>query len=566
MWRLSVPLLLLLFAASGGRGQVAGEAIMVFSAPSQVDVVGELQFLNSHITDTSIWTIRDSDGKMTPIASGFQPPPKDDYGRAIVPGAVVVLPCYIDPSGVCNPIPELKMTVISDTSSTIMANTEPIYQRLLVIILDYSACNYPASLQPADVTRVWLGPDDDGRGCMAQMFTQCSYGKFNLNTTAFRAITVRGSCTTAAIEACSAWDASVIGESGAKEQLGDDVFSTFTHFAYIMPPKMRDNCNWAGLASLPGKNIWLQTGYTNMFLSGTILQETFHNYGLWHSWRFGLEYEDYSTPMGRGNVCLSASESSYMGWSSAAEGGDAIDSSILTQPGATLSFVLPATYITGDGNFLRVKPDWLSTYGNASAAKNLYIAVRVNKGGDLRLDTMYANRVHVHEVNATLDNDVSGATRYVKRRTSIIGLVTPLSRFDLTDYKLSVYGGSWVETDTLRVHLCRYEVTPQECPGVQTLEVFPSPRRAHLNPPPSPPPSRRPPPSFRPPPGPRPPPKPPAAPRVPTKPPSVRQQASPPPPQARSSPPPPSPSSPPRSPPKPPSPRARRAAGRRRPA
>ncbi|GIM06088.1 hypothetical protein Vretimale_10503 [Volvox reticuliferus] len=558
MWRPSVPLLLLLIlAASGGRGQVAGEAVTVFSAPSQVDVVGELQFLNSHITDTPIWTIRDSDGKMTPIASGFQPPPKDDYGRAIVPGAVVVLPCYIDPSGVCNPIPELKMTIISDTSSTIMANTAPIYRRLLVIILDYSACNYPASLQPADVRRVWLGPDDDGRGGMAQMFTQCSYGKFNLNITAFRAITVRGSCTTGAIEQCSWYDNSVIGDNGAKEQLGKDVFSTFTHFAYIMPPRMRSRCYWAGLALLPGKQIWLQTDYTNIYQSGVIMQETIHNYGLWHSWRNGREYEDYTTPMGRGNVCLSASESSYMGWSSAAEGGDAIDSSILTQPGATLSFVLPATYITGDGNYLRVKPNWLSNYGNASAAKNLYIAVRVNKGGDLRLDPWDANRVHVHEVNAILDNDVSGATRYAYRKISIIGLVTPLSRFDLTDYKLSVYGGSWVKIDTLRVHLCRYEVTPQECPPLYTLEVVPSPSPPPPSPPPLPsPPSPKPPPSPRPPPNPRPPPKPPVP----------RHAPNPPSPETRSMPPPPSPSSPPRSPPKPPSPRARRAAGRRQPA
>ncbi|GIL83596.1 hypothetical protein Vretifemale_12385, partial [Volvox reticuliferus] len=159
-----------------------------------------------------------------------------------------------------------------------------------------------------------------------------------------------------------------------------------------------------------------------------------------------------------------------------------------------------------------------------------------------------ANRAHIHEINATLDNKNAPSDVILDRKISLIGSVTPYSRVDLTDYKLSVYGGPWVETDTLRVHLCRYEATPLECPELRTLEQFPPPSP----PPPSPPP--------RSPTKPRMPPKPPV-PRPPPKPPAVSQQGSPPP-QARSSPPVQSPS--PR--PPPPSPRARRAAGRRRPA
>ncbi|GIL83703.1 hypothetical protein Vretifemale_12444, partial [Volvox reticuliferus] len=276
MWRLSVPLLLLLLAATGGRSQEVfqddDEDLLL--ARTQVDVVGELQYISVHITKEKFWVIRDSDGKMTQIASGFQPPPKDDYGNDIVPGAVVSVPCYIDPSGVCNPIPELKMTVISDTSSTIMANTEPIYQRLLVIILDMAACGNPASIKPVDAATIWLGPNGDGLGGMAQKFTQCSYGMLNLNATAFRAITVQASCIPEVVDRCSFLSIINIADTGAKAQYGYDVFSTFTHIAYVLPPKMQSVCPWSGLALLPGNRIWLQTAAYGVYRWSTIMQES----------------------------------------------------------------------------------------------------------------------------------------------------------------------------------------------------------------------------------------------------------------------------------------------------
>ncbi|GIL52145.1 hypothetical protein Vafri_8007 [Volvox africanus] len=536
MWRLSVPLLLLL-AASGGRSQVTDEEATILAAQTQVDLVGKLGLMYSH-TGEQTYVISDSEGKMTPIASGFQPPAKDEYGRDIVPGAIVVLPCYIDPiEGICNPIPNLGMMVISDTSSIIMSSTAPIYQRLLVVLLDLSACGYNASLIPDDAVNIWLGPDGDGLGGVAQKFTQCSHGMLNLNVTSFRAITVRAQCSAAIIQNCSVSTISNVSNAGAKDQLGSDVFNSFTHYAYVVPPGMNSACVSPGLAILPGNQIWLQTSYYGVFRWATIMQESIHGYGLWHSWRNGMEYEDYSTAMGRGNACPNAAETSRLGWSSPAAGGDAIDSSVLTPPGGALSFTLPATYLTPDGTYLRVKPDWLPSYSNASVAKILYIAVRGKKGGDATMTSTLANRVHIHEVIATLDNNPQ-SNMYRDRKISLIGSTVPLSRLDLTDYKLAVYGGSWVGNDTLRVHLCRYEVTPLECPTLRTIELSPPPPRPPRPPPPSP----------------RSPPKPPG-PRTPPKP----QASQSPPPPIRS----PSPSPPPR---KPPSPRARRAAGRRRPA
>ncbi|GIL52055.1 hypothetical protein Vafri_8021 [Volvox africanus] len=538
MWRLSVPLLLLLVAASGGRSQVTRQ-VTVSLYTSQVDVVGELVYLSSHLKEIT-WVIRDSEGQLIRIAPGFQPPTKDDNGRAIVAGAIVALPCFIDTSGVCNPLPDRNMVVVSDASSTVLASTEPIYQRLLVIILDYSACNYSSSLTPDDVASTWLGPDVDGLGGVAKKFTQCSFGKFNLNATAFQSITVRASCTKEAIDQCSWWATYHIGDEGAVKLLGTNVFSTFTHYAYVLPPKMKQHCPWDGLALIPGNQIWLQSDRTNIESAGTIMQETIHSYGLWHSWRNGREYEDYSTPMGRGDACPNAAETSRLGWSTAVAGGDAIDSSFLTEPGVPMSFDLPATYITDDGTYLRVKPDWLPTYNDArSVSRNLYLALRVNKSGDAKLGSEFVNKVNIHEVNAALENGVSDGSYaiYKDRKITLIGLVTALSRLDLNAYKLSVYGGSWVGNDTLRVHLCRYEVTPLECPPLGRLEVLP------------PPPSPRSPPSPRPPPNPRPPRRPP----VPPKPPARQPES--PPPQPWPSPPSPTPSPPPPQPwPSPPSP------------
>lgn len=106
--------------------------------------------------------------------------------------------------------------------------------------------------------------------------------------------------------------------------------------------------------------------------------------------------------MGLGDACPNAAEASRMGWATPAVGGDAITSRVLTGIGAPVSFTLPAAYLSGNGNFLRLLPDWLSSYANGAAAKNLYINVRVAKGPDAGLTSDYAPRVHVHEVNATM--------------------------------------------------------------------------------------------------------------------------------------------------------------------
>ncbi|EFJ45677.1 metalloproteinase, extracellular matrix glycoprotein VMP27 [Volvox carteri f. nagariensis] len=491
MWHAKVTvlqllLLLLLVAATGGQCRMfrtgfngahsnAESSATVGSlrrtvAPTDAVILrGELVAVVSHNDGTQQWAIRNGDGVMTPIARDFEPPKADVNGRDMQLGAVVKIACYKDAAGVCYPVSNTSISVIPSRSMLLTADTDPVYQRLLVMIMDYSLCGFPSTITEAEARAIFLGPDGDGSGGVAQKYTQCSYGKFSLNVTAFRVVTVKKSCTATTVSYCSWWTMSLDGDTGAEAILGQEAFSDVTHFAYIVPPRVR--CPWGGLSMVPGRQIWLATSDYGVRRWATIMQETLHNYGLSHSWQNGIMYGDNSTAMGHGDVCPNAAEISRMGWATpAAPGGDRIDSSALPL-GSVLSFTLPATYLTSEGNYLRVVPDWLPTYTTASLAKNLYIAVRVNKSGDELLGSFYANNLNIHEVNATMDNGYPDTWANSDRKTTFIAAIEPNSQRDLTDYKLSVYGGSWVSTDILRVYLCRYQSSAAECPTLEYLET-----------------------------------------------------------------------------------------------
>lgn len=105
--------------------------------------------------------------------------------------------------------------------------------------------------------------------------------------------------------------------------------------------------------------------------------------------------------MGRGDACPNSAEISRLGWSTPAEGGDNISSLVLAT-GSTRTFTLPATYLSPTGNYLRIVPDWVANYSEITIGKNLYVALRMAKGGDASLGSFYAGKVNIHEVNATL--------------------------------------------------------------------------------------------------------------------------------------------------------------------
>ncbi|EFJ42847.1 hypothetical protein VOLCADRAFT_41285, partial [Volvox carteri f. nagariensis] len=446
-------------------------------------VSGELVFVGTDLDQEVQWVIRQEDGSLTPIALGYKAPETDDLGQSVVPGALVTIPCYIDALGVCNPVPGYS-TVVLSAQPLLLPNTERIIQRRLVIIVDYSSCGFPPSYNESVVRSQFLGPNGDGSGGVAKQFTQCSYGRFNVNPAALKVITVKRNCPVeATLKSCAVLLLTNDVDNGAKEMLGNAAFAGFTHKTYILPFGLTMYCSWAGLALLPGTQSWvMSTGY-GLERVATIMQEIVHNYGLRHSWRNDWEYADYSTFMGRGDVCLNAPELAYLGWATPAPGGDHIDSEVLPV-GTSITFSLPATYLSSNGSYLRVIPDWLPSYNNISSGKNLYISVRVDKDGDALLQPVFANKVNVHELNASLDNNIL-AQPLVDRKIQFITAIPPVSQSILTTYKVVVYGGSWVgDKDVLRVHLCRYESSPKECPSLNALELLPSPP-SPLKPPPA---------------------------------------------------------------------------------
>ncbi|EFJ40266.1 hypothetical protein VOLCADRAFT_69765 [Volvox carteri f. nagariensis] len=456
---------------------------------------------------------------------------------------------YNATAGECAPDSSSILTVLSTAPAVDTTFSPVISQRLLVMIVDYPDCGLPANLTENDARTIYLGPNQDGKGGIAEKYTQCSYGRFGLNVTAFRAVRVPHMCSTSITSQCAYYAIQSLADTATKALIGAAAFSTFTHYTYLLPPGLAPACTWSGLALLPGRTTWLQTAQPRgVNRWATVMQEAIHNYGLWHSWQNGTEYGDYSTAMGRGNACPNSAEISRMGWATPAVGGDQLNSSALP-PGTTKSFVLPATYLTGSNNYLRVIPDWLPTYTNFSLGRNLYIAVRVAKSGDASLISTYASKVNIHEVNAVLDNGYPALYSSADRIISFINAVGPLDQRVLDAYKLVVYGGPWIATDYLRVHLCRYVTSPSECPPLNALEAVPPPP----SPPPSPGPSPPRPPGFvsSPPPSP-PPPSPRPPPPVPLSP-SPPPQRPPPPSPSPLRPPPPRPSSPP--PPSPPPPR-----------
>ncbi|KXZ49083.1 hypothetical protein GPECTOR_23g167 [Gonium pectorale] len=331
---------------------------------------GQLALVDMHEAGQEFVLVGDG-GKITPLAArGVKPPKKDKDGNDVELGAVVELSCPTDPvTGQCSYI-DSNDTALIRGAATPTAVGKPISQKLLVMIIDYSGtCGQAANLTEADARALYLGAAGDGSGGHALKFEQCSYGSFTINATAFTAI---------------------------RALLGTAAFFDFSHYTYVLPPGYESICRWSGLALLPGKQTWLQTSSYGVRRWATVMQETIHNYGLWHSWQNGVEYEDASTSMGRGNACPNAAEISRMGWASPAASGGSLNATSMPA-GAAVTFSLPATYLTGSGNYLRVRPNWLASYGSALTAKNVYIALRVGRVGDAALSTSYAPRVNVHE-------------------------------------------------------------------------------------------------------------------------------------------------------------------------
>ncbi|GIL93756.1 hypothetical protein Vretimale_65, partial [Volvox reticuliferus] len=354
-------------------------------------------------------------------------------------------------------------------------------ERLLVMVLDYSTCGYPAAagLNESSTRDIFLNFDIRIR--------LCSNGVFGLDQDALRVLVVRPNCSASITTSCAWWTMANDANTAAKSILGDDdVFNNFTHYAYILPPGLETKCLWArgGMSLLPGKQFWLQTtmlGSVNRW--EVFLHMNLHNYGLWHSWENGTEFADGSTAMGGGVACPNAAESSRLGWTTPVLNGEAINSASLL-PGAVVTYTVASARISGDGSFLRVMPDWLPNYYedpneffllNTAAARNLYIEFRAAGYYPEALGEAYAPKINVYEVNAIMDNGYLHYVppignwaleySYTDRKIQIISKIPTSSRAVLSSYNLVVYGGALTGQDKVKVHLCRYITNNGECPA-----------------------------------------------------------------------------------------------------
>ncbi|KAG2450585.1 hypothetical protein HYH02_004425 [Chlamydomonas schloesseri] len=335
------------------------------------------------------WALIDDNGKAWPLKWGVKP--KDKGGKPIPSGSIVGLTCpNVDATGQCTYFQDpTDATVISSTPTP---NPTARTETILIMILDYSACRKPAETTVTAVTQQFFNAPT-GSVSYADRFEQCSYSSLKLAppgtnnpATNSRVVLLKPKpCPiTVTQNTCDYW--AMASNADSLAQAAGINHSAYTRKLYVLPSSLMSNTpgvgcyGWAAMATI-GSNIQWYFSYSyGLNRWATVMQEYIHNYGLWHSWQNGIEYEDYSTAMGRGDSCPNAAEISFMKWARPAvsvysptgpsAGVSGLELNQASLPvGRPLLFNMPATYMTGAGNYIRVAPNWLGS----SYTTNLYI-------------------------------------------------------------------------------------------------------------------------------------------------------------------------------------------------
>ncbi|GLC60548.1 hypothetical protein PLESTB_001625600 [Pleodorina starrii] len=470
-------------------------------------------------------------------------------GLSIPAGRWISLTCFLSSAGAnaCANVTNARIT-----QSAAPVPTTNITLRILVMVVSLSASAECGSRAGANVTAVeeaFLAPNG-----YADYFGNCSYGRMVIDRAALTVVSTLAPCSLA-ITRCS--EDAIAAAATANVPAGVQI-DTYTHFAYVIPVNLARTCGYAGLGELPGTQSWFTPDAFGILSKGTVMQELLHNFGLWHGYRNGLEYEDYSTAMGMGDSCPSAPELWRLGWASPA---NLLNASSFPA-GLFLSYMLPATYLGPTGAFLKIQPDWL----DASYNRNVYLALRAKAAGDRDLLPEFAGKLNIHEANKTFDNNFLAPGDPV---VSIVGVLNPRSSVTFFNHRLYILTGDLVNGNMISFKICRFSIGPQECidgpqsPPPPPPEPLVTPPPPPSPPPPEPPASRltQPPPPPKatrapkpPPPSPRSPPPSQPPPPLPPSPPPLLPSSLQSPPSSSSPPPPPPPSPPPPAPPSPPPP------------
>ncbi|KAG2439764.1 hypothetical protein HYH02_010641 [Chlamydomonas schloesseri] len=479
---------------------------------------------------------RNGKGKFESLGKGKKPPKKDKNNKDLQIGDYVTIGCTVDATtGQCSAIDSTDVAVLKPAYVPPATN---LYPKLLIMLVDAPACGsgLPAGVTVNSISQLYFGPNLDGKGGWAFRMENCSYGEVQVDVPNSKVMVVQPACTWPTTS-CDPYGMGNAANAAAKAVLGDALFNTFTHFHSVMA--VPSVCSWAGLATLGGGSsggqLWLNLNtYAQTFDAwGQVpLQEMVHNFVIYHGFKGGAEYQDVSTFMGSGTACPSTPEQRWLGWASPVMGGEGLDSTTLPPATTVGPYTIPATWVTGLGNHVRVRTNWSSWYNKTDYGMNLYFELRQSVNSDSSIDIAYSNKIVVHEIKAYMDDDLA-TYRSNDPKSNLMVAVAPSSRTVMysttyaAPYRLVLYAGplSGSRSQFVSLYFCRFLSADTECPTLATVLS---------NTPASPPPPPRPPPppiSPPPPPTPSPPPPPPSPPPAPPPP----------------SPPPPNPSPPPKS-------------------
>ncbi|GIL68365.1 hypothetical protein Vafri_21668 [Volvox africanus] len=387
-------------------------------------------------------------------------------GQEIFPGWGVSLTCFLPNTSTtsCSNITNARII-----QAVRLAQATNITLSMLVMVLSLSnssECNSRGGANVTQVRNAFLV-----RNNYADFFRNCSYGMMVLDKEKLTVVSTVMPCSAEIINC----NVDAIANNAAKFQLIAGIqVTSYSHFVYVLPDNL--TCGWGGLGDLPGTQSWFTADKSGIFSKGTVMQEILHNFGLYHSWKDWVEYDDYSTAMGSGDSCPSAPELWRLGWATPLAQLNSSSFPLATYK----NFTLPATYLSPRGVMIKIQPDWLGEL----YTKNMYLALRVKMAGDRDLIEQFNGKLNIHELNKSIDNSFL-AERDPK--ISFMGALDPGSSVIRFDYKLHLLVGVFdSKISTIIVTLCRFVTGPNECTADAPSTSLPSPPKPPSPMPPSP--------------------------------------------------------------------------------
>ncbi|KAG2499453.1 hypothetical protein HYH03_002400 [Edaphochlamys debaryana] len=454
--RLEGASLALLLLTAVMTGSAAARSLT--QAATSITISGRLVLKDSH-TQPVRWSLKAGADQVYRLPGQ----PTSASGSPIPPGAFLQLACVLSPTD-----PKACVSVSGATVNKAAAPTQStnvVIRSLTMVTSLVGSCSYAGANLGSVQTAMFGGPKP-----YSTFFRNCSYGSMTFDTAGSKVISVQLPCS-AAILGCDEDAVASAALAKARQVLGTTAVAEFSHYAYVMPSGIA-KCDWVGLAELPGSQTWYSPTDQGIFNKGTYMQEFIHNFGLYHGWKNGVEYDDLSSAMGYGDSCPSAPELWRLGWAKPL----ALLSSALLPAGAFRSYALPATALAAV-NHVKIQPDWLG----GGYTRNVYLALRLKRGGDMDLLPEFDRKVNVHAVNKGIDNSFLASG---DPQVSIIGTVGAGAVTDFKAYRLLVKAVALSPDGTsMTVKLCRY-APPSPRPPPSPKPPSPKPPARVASPPP----------------------------------------------------------------------------------